>query len=215
MYCYYPSCNFTRLFPDAAAAVRRYLEAQEDVKIAGCCHETAGLPGPDDVVVTVCMSCMRILDEVRADVPQISLYEFLLTRKDFPWPDCRGEQMVIQDCFRARGKHGLHVAARECLRRCGVSIVEMPHNRDEETFDGSFLFHPPYSRNVKEAPAYFGGYLPEYVTEVPEEEWPERFRLHARSYPPLRVACYCNACAAAARQGGADAVHLARLLTVD
>ena len=140
MYIYYPSCNFQKLFPETAKKVRAYIETQPDVKIAGCCHKTADAPQAGDVIVTVCMSCMRGLDEVRAD---ISLFERLLTREDFSWPDLRGQVFTLQDCFRARGKHDLHRAVRECLNRTGATVVEMPMNRDEETYDGTFLLHAP------------------------------------------------------------------------
>ena len=212
MYVYYPSCNFQRLFPDTAKRLRAYLETQRDVKIAGCCHLTADLPQPGDVIVTVCMSCMRGLDEVRSDIPQISLFELLLTRADFPWPNLAGQRFVLQDCFRARGKHELHDAVRECLRRAGAEIVELPKNRDEADFDGAFLLHEPYPRNVREAPRYFGEYLPPHLTPLPEEEWPDYLTKNAARYGGQPVACYCNTCVTGARQGGAQAYHLAELL---
>ena len=71
--------------------------------------------------------------------------EFLLTRRDFPWPDLRGETITLQDCFRARGKTSLQDAARECLRRMNARIVEMPDSRDAETYDGtSCSMGPPH-----------------------------------------------------------------------
>lgn len=212
MYIYYPSCNFQRLFPDTARKVRDYLETQSDVVIAGCCHKTATIPQAGDVIVTVCMSCMRVLDEVRAEIPQINLFEFLLTRKDFPWPDLAGEAITVQDCFRARGKHSLQTAVRECMRLMRGVPVEMPRNRDEEEYDGPFRFHDPYPQNMQEAPRYFAEYLPTMVTPVPEAEWPERFMEHAKQYTTHRVVCYCNTCTTSAKQGGADAMHLASLI---
>ena len=209
---YYPSCNFQKLFPETAKRIRAYFETQPDISVAGCCHVTSDVPDPDDVIVTVCMSCMRCLDEVRPDVPQISLYELLLTRRDFPWPDLHGQVCTLQDCFRARGKHGLHDAVRECLTRMGVTFAEMPGNRDEETYDGSFLLHLPYPAGLKDAPRYFGEYLPEHLTPLPEAEWPEYLKQHARKYDTQPVVCYCNTCVTGARTGGAQAYHLAELL---
>ena len=212
MYIYYPSCNFQRLFPETAKKVRAYLKTQEDVKIAGCCHVTNSLPQEGDVIVTVCMSCMHILEEVRADIPQINLFELLLTRKDFLWPDLQKEKITVQDCFRARGYHSLQNAVRECLIRVNAVPVEMEHNRDEEIYDGAFLFHDPYPQNQQEAPKYYKDYLPAHVTIVPKEEWPERFRQQATLYTTDRVVCYCNTCTTSAREGGANAFHLAELL---
>ena len=232
MYIYYPSCNFQKLFPDTAKKIRAYMNTQPDVKVAGCCHVTNSLPQEGDIIVTVCMSCMHILDEVRADIPGISLFEFLLTRKDFPWPDFTGREMTLQDCFRARGKHGLQDAVRECLKNMHVSYVEMEHNRDEEEFDGSFRLHDPFPNNMKEAPAYYAQYLPAYVTPLPKEEWQGYYEEQAKKYTTDEVVGYCNTCVtgaqegllasaradardearAQARDGGAKAWHLAQLI---
>lgn len=212
MYIYYPSCNFQRRFPEAAARVRAYLQTQADVRIAGCCHLTHDAPQAGDVIVTVCLSCMRTLLELRPDIPQISLFELLLTRADLRWPDLGGEALTVQDCFRARGRHGLQEAVRECLRRLNAVPAELDANRDEADFDGSFLLHDPYPQNLAEAPRYFGEYLPAHLNVLPEARWGEVFRAQAAKYGPGRIACYCNTCCAGAREGGADAVHLAELI---
>ena len=212
MYIYYPSCNFQRLFPETAKRVRAYLETQPDVRIAGCCHATYAAAQAGDVIVTVCMSCMRILDERRKDVKGVSLYELLLTRGDFPWPDLRGQVFTLQDCFRARGKHALHSAVRECLIHTGATVIEMPCSRDEETFDGVFLWRAPNPICVKEAPGYFDEYLSDHLTLTPEEQWRDGLVSHARQYETKRVIGYCNTCVTGARQGGAEALHLAELL---
>lgn len=212
MYIYYPSCNFQKLFPETAGRIRKYLETQEDVRIAGCCHLTADLPQTGDTVVTVCMSCMRVLDEVREDVPGISLFELLLTRKDFPWPGLNGRKYLLQDCFRARGKRALQDAVRECLRRTGAEFREVLPDRDEADWDGSFLLHEPYPRNIREAPKYYRDYLPDFVTPAEREEWPALFRKNAQRYADGPVVCFCNTCVTGAREGGAEAYHLAELL---
>ena len=212
MYIYYPSCNFQKNFPDTARRVRAYLDAQPDVRIAGCCHLTNDVPMAGDTIVTVCMSCMRTLAELRPDIPQISLFELLLTRTDLPWPDLGGEALTVQDCFRARGREGLQDAVRECLRRMNARPVELEANRDAADFDGSFLLHDPYPQNLREAPKYFAEYLPPHLTVLPEARWKEVYRAQAAKYTTPRVVGYCNTCVAGARQGGADATHLAELI---
>lgn len=215
MYIYYPSCNFQKLFPQTAKKIRDYMTAQEDVCIAGCCHKTRELPREGDVIVTICMSCMRGLAETRPDIPGMSFFEFLCGRPDFPWPDLAGEQITVQDCFRARGMHQLQDAVRECLVRSNARPVEMPGNRDEETFDGVFLLRGPSKLISEEAPAYFKEYLSPYLTLRPEEEWEGVFREQAAKYTTRRAVCYCNTCCSAVRTGGADACHLAQLLFPD
>ncbi len=212
MYIYYPSCNFQRIFPETAQRIRAYLETQPDVRIAGCCKVTQELPKPEDIIVTICMSCMHLLDEMRPEVRKMNLFEFLLTREDFSWPDLHGRIFTLQDYFRARGKHGIHEAVRYCLCRTGADIVEMPDNLDEERYCGSFMLHEPYPQTLKYAPHYFGEYLPPYLTVLPPEEWPAYMRVHISGYTTQEIVGYCNTCVHDAREVGADIYHLAELL---
>ena len=215
MYVYYPSCNFTKRFAHTSQRVKSYLSTQADVQVAGCCHVTNGVPCADDTIVTVCMSCMHILMEVRPDCKHISLYELLLTRDDFAWPNLADRTFVLQDCFRARGCHKLHEAVRACLARTGAQVVELAENRDQADFDGSFLLHDPYPQNMREAPHYFAEYLPQHVTPRPRDEWPEVYRKQVERYGGLPMVGYCNTCVSGAREGGAEGYHLAELLFAD
>lgn len=212
MYTYYPSCNFTKSFPETSALVRSYLAAQDDVRVAGCCHRTSALPEAGDTIVTVCMSCMRGLMEMRPDCPQLSLFELLLTREDFAWPKLTGRTYVLQDCFRARGCHGIHEAVRECIRRTGATIVELEANRDLADFDGRFLLRGASCQNTEEAPRYFVDYLSQHVTPLPKEQWAGVYQAQVEKYHGLPAIGYCNTCVNAAREGGAEAYHLAELL---
>lgn len=212
MYIYYPSCNFTRIFPKTAKKIREYMKTQEDVKVVGCCKKSQDVPKEGDVIVYVCMSCMRLLDEMREDVPKMSLFEFMGTRKDFEYPDYHGEKFTLQDCFRARGKHDVHESVRECLRKMNIETVEMEHNRDEEEYDGSFRLHPPYPSNMEIAPKYFSEYLPPYTTQMPEEKWRETYAEQAKKYTTDKVAGYCNTCVGGVKEVGVDIYHVAELL---
>jgi len=212
MYIYYPSCNFQRFFPETARRIRSFLEIQPDVRIAGCCKATQELPAPGDTIVTICMSCMHLLEEMRPEIPQVNFFEFLLTREDFPWPDLSGRTFTLQDCFRARGKHEIHEAVRACLARTAADIVEMPGNRDEETYCGSFMLHDPYPQTLKYAPRYFGEYLPPHLTVMPREEWSAFIRSHIARYSTEHIVGYCNTCVKDTRDNGADICHLAELL---
>lgn len=212
MYIYYPSCNFQRIFPETAGRIRSWMERQPDVKIVGCCKADQEVPQPGDTILTVCLSCMRLLAEMRPDVPRMSLFSFLLTRPDFPWPDLHGRTFILQDCFRARGEHDLHEAVRACLKRAGAGITEMPGNRDEETYCGTFMLHDPFPQTLQYAPEYFGKYLPQHLTVLPREEWPAYMCRHVARYPAGEVAGYCNTCVKDAREAGANIFHLAELL---
>ena len=212
MYIYFPSCNFTKFFPETAKKIREYMKTQKDVKVVGCCKKSQDVPSEGDTIVTVCMSCMRLLDEMREDVPKISLFEFLLTRDDFDFPDYNGESFTIQDCFRARGKHDVQDAVRSCLKKMNINGIEMPHNRDEEEYDGSFRLHEPYPSNMELAPKYFAEYLPPLTIPMPQEDWPETYRRQAEKYTTEKVVGYCNTCVNGVKEAGVDVYHLAQLL---
>lgn len=212
MYIYFPSCNFQKQFPETAAKIRSYMDSQPDVTVAGCCKVTTSLPSAEDTIVTVCMSCMHLLEEMRPDVRQINLFEFLLERETFDWPDLNGETYLVQDCFRARGYHSLQDAVRTCLAKMNARVLEMENNRDQETYDGSFLFHPAYPNNIELAPKYYKEYLTPFITPVPQAQWKEKLREHAALYDSEKVVCYCNVCTSGAKEGGADARHLAELI---
>ena len=212
MYIFYPSCNFQKRFPETAAVIREYMQKQKDVRIAGCCQKTFDLPKEGDIIITVCNSCMHLLNELCPGIPQISLYEFMLGRTDFVWPDYKNTEMTIQDCFRARGMHALQDAVRTCAQKMHIQYVEMKDNRDGEMYDGSFLLHEPYPQNMRDAPKYFAEYLPPYTTPMPKEQWPEVYRKQAEKYTTEAVLGYCNTCCASLKEVGVQVYHLAELI---
>lgn len=212
MYIYYPSCNFKRLFPETAERIRLYMESQSDVRVAGCCKATNDIPKEGDTIVTVCMTCMRLLSEVRKDIPNISLFEFMLTRGDFAWKDHSGEKITLVDCFRARGRKDVQDAARGCLKKLGFEVIEAAPARDEADFDGAFLLRPVAPINQKLAPGYFADYLPEHLTPLPEEEWQGVFEEMAGRIGTDTAAGYCNTCVPALNKGGKKTYHIAELL---
>lgn len=212
MYIYYPSCNFTRLFPETEKRIRAYFETQPDVRIVGCCKPDRDKACEGDVIVTVCNSCMRLLEEMRPDIPQISLFELLLQRDDFSWPEHEGERILLQDCFRAREKHNMQDAVRACLEKMHYQILEMDENRDEASFDGSYLLRDPYPNNMELAPKYYRDYMPKHVMVMNEEEQKVYFKKYAEKFGKEKVVCYCNTCTSGAQAGGADAYHLAEII---
>ena len=101
MYIFYPSCNFKKFFPETATRIREYLATQKDVYYADCCHKTNDIPKSGDIIVTVCMSCLHGLAELRPDIEQISFSEFMLTRIDFTWPQMVLPAIIVCGCNSA------------------------------------------------------------------------------------------------------------------
>jgi len=209
MIWYLPSCKFKAAFPDVSTRIQAYLRTK-DVEITGCCRVSQEKFQPGDTVLNNCCSCMLITEEKSPDTEGMSLYEFLLQDPDFPWPDLQGERITVQDCFRARDHRNEQEAIREMLKRMNAVPVELEDNYEKCTFDGVWLFSPKIPQE-KFAPKAFGDINRNHITPVPQDQWEEKMKEHAALYTTDRVACYCNACLAGVKMGGADGVHILEL----
>lgn len=213
MYIYLSSCNFTAACPDASRKIKEYLSAKPDVKVAGCCRPQQKQLTKEDTVLTVCLTCSAITNEVNPETPEKSLWEYLLTDKDFPWPDFHGEYVTIQDCWRARHKTNMLDAVRACMVKMGLHPVELSENRENTRFDGVWRYNPTAPKNLAIAPKYFQNIADTALELLSPEEQKSRMEMWVRQYTTDRVVTYCNACLQGALLGGAKAVHLLQLLT--
>ncbi len=210
MYIYFPSCNFTRLFPDLSAQLKEFLAAR-GVEIAGCCRLGYDKLPEGAVPLTICQTCAIIIGENNPAQPPISVFEYLDSLTDVQWPDHTGETITLQDCFRAQGHEAEKKAIRSLLHKMGYSIVEAP---DQETFDGRFLFGPMRAGNLKLAPKTFSKFE-EKVDPCDADEGLRRLQTYCEGFTTDTVVCYCSACFSGLREGlpaGKEAVHLAALL---
>ena len=220
MYHYFPSCNFTRQFPEASRFLSEYTASHYGMIVEGCCRPSHKNLQEGDVAVTVCQNCSIIIREqlgIRADQPnpsidEISIFELLCEDDEFPWPDLHGEAITLQDCFRAKDKPALHEAVRKCLRRMNAQIVELPENRENSLFCGSFLMDPASPSNQKFAPHYYKEFFPGYAKELPPEEQTAVLKEHVSHYTTPRTVCYCNKCTAGVKKGGGNGIHLMELM---
>lgn len=220
MYYYLPSCQFTALLPDVSKKWKDWFAGPghisgtgEEVTVTGCCRPTQKLLGEGDTVIALCQTCMAITREVSPKCRVVSLYEYILSLPDFPWPDLHGEEMTVQDCFRARNDRPQQLAVRECLRCMNIVPVELEENYEKTMFDGAWLMNPVAERNLSIAPVYFNDIRENYARPLPEEEQERLLAAHAAKYRTKRVLAYCNACLKGIKKGGADGVHLAQLLS--
>ena len=213
MYVYLPSCNFTRTCPEASAKIKAFMARKSDVRVAGCCRPEQKKLTAEDTVLAICQSCEAITREVSPQAKVLSLWEYAIKDADFPWPDFHGEEMTLQDCWRARNNPALLDAVRTCMERMNLRTVEMAENREHTTFDGVWLHQPVRPGNLAIAPNYFGEIREKYAQPLPEEEQQARMREWAQQYTTERVAAYCNACLRGIRMGGARGVHLMELMT--
>jgi len=188
------------------------MASKEGTEVLGCCRQAQERLQKGDTVITICLSCAAITEEVSPQVREVSLWEYLL-QSDFPWPDHQGEEMMIQDCWRARKRPELQQAVRECMKRMNIKPIEMEDNFAYAEFDGVWRYNPVAPGNLSIAPKYFGEVRDHGVHLLPKEEQEQRMVEWCRQYTTDRVAAYCNACLKGIRMGGANGVHLAELIT--
>lgn len=212
MYIYLPSCNFTAAYPDVSRKIKEYLGKKPDMKIAGCCRPTQKTLTGQDTVLTICLTCAAITDEVSPQARQQSIWEYLLDDPNFPWPDYHGEAMVIQDCWRARNKPELQKAVRGCIERMNIVPVELEENFEKAQFDGVWRFNPIQQRNLDIAPKYFSQVRDHGLKLLSEEEQAVHMKEWVKQYTTEKVVTYCNACLRGVQIGGAKGVHLMELM---
>ena len=212
MYYYLPSCNFTKSWPEASARIKAYLAGKEDVTVCGCCRPMQGKLTGADTFLTICQSCSAICREASPAAHELSIWEYLLTDPDFPWPDYGGVSVTIQDCFRARNKPEVQDAVRECMRRMHLAVVEIAENREACMFDGVWLMRPAVPRNLKIAPEYFTDIARHYIHEETEEAQVAAMKEWCSQYQTEYIAGYCNSCVNGICLGGAKGVHLMELM---
>lgn len=208
---YLPSCNFTAAFPEVSKKIKNYLSTQ-GVTVGICCRPTQSKLTEDDQLITICFTCSIISEENNPNTPQMSLWEYLLTI-DFDWPDYKGEEMIIQDCFRAKNKPEVYNAVRECMKRMNISIIELEENKDSCNYDGVWLYNPVIEKNMAIAPNYFKNIQENHLELLPKEEQVAKMKEHAKQYKDKKVVTYCTACYKGVILGGGNGVHLLELIT--
>lgn len=152
---YFPSCKFTQMRPETSEKVKRFMDSK-GVRVVGCCRPGhKALSGWNDIAITICETCSIIIGENRPAAKVISLYEFIDSLPDFPFPDYKGERITLQDCYRAKAKEAEKAAVRSVLRKMNVEVVELLGTEEEINFDGSFLLGPMRPDNFTLAPLRF------------------------------------------------------------
>lgn len=208
MFVYYPSCTFKKTLPKTAEAVIDYLK--NDMMIAGCCRaKNVELKGTDTAVV-ICGSCRSTLEK-SANV--ISLWEYLLSKNDFVFPNYRGFRVNVQDCWRNREQPVIHKAVRAILDKMNICVVPVSESFDKADFCGT-LHYDVKDKELKEKILTYGE-KPLY--ELPTQLQAEAMRDRVKAYNCECVVCDCTTCLLGIQMGGGKGIHLLELVfqTVD
>ncbi len=211
-----PSCNNKLLYAQSVKRLGEYLLERGAVdSIGGCCKP--GRTGHGSVaeaskLVVVCNSCQAILEESQPSTPLVHALEIILNDEAFPYPDYEGEEITVQDCWRARGRHALHDAVRELLRRMNMIPVELRESRDDSRFCGTTTLMAMPEQNKKLAPRRFGCADDGLFVPLDSIERRRLMREHVEGIPTQRVVSYCFGCDAGLTLGGAESASIINLL---
>ncbi len=104
-----PSCNNSITYTRSITRLKDYLLENGYIdRVSGCCKQGSSnyseIPPNSDLVV-ICNSCSIIAEESLRAKSVTNALEIILNDTSFNYPDYGGEQITIQDCWRARGKH--------------------------------------------------------------------------------------------------------------
>ena len=208
---YFPGCKYSARSPESSARLTAYLAGRFGAVVAGCCSVDHARPEHGDVALYQCPTCGLILSESGTARTVRSVFELLLDDDRFPWPDCGGEAMTVQDCWRSRKNTAFCDAVRECLRRMNVTIVELEQRYERADFCGPWLYRVPSPRYADLAPKEL---VQEWKTSpLPEDEITVKMAEHAKRWTTDKVVCTCIGCMQGVAMSEHTPVHLLDLVT--
>ena len=146
---YFPGCHYTLHSPQNSRKIRDWLRQKYGIRPMGCCSVHLGRVRPNDRAIYVCPTCGAFIDEYAPQAEGLSVWEILQNDDTFPWPDCRGERMTVQDCWRMRENRSLQKAVRAILHRMNVETVEPSTRRISAAFPCSNRLRP-VTRNSRQ-----------------------------------------------------------------
>lgn len=210
---YFPSCKFQASYPETAKKAARYISTRYGMTITGCCRGKLQLVQEEDIAVCICSACSAFCYESSQAREVISIWEVLAKDEHFPFPDYQGEEITLQDCWRAYDKRSEQEAIRELMRKMNIRVVELPENYEKTRFCGTLVLQVPPAYYGQFAPKRFGKEVPDgFFQAYTDEDKLERMQRHCAGIPTEKAACSCVACAKGIDLGGKKSVHVMELL---
>ena len=118
MNVYFPSCNFTRLFPELSETIKAWM-AGRGVNVTGCCRPNHKKLTDEDTPIVICETCNIIISENCPNLKPLSIYEYLDAMPELKLPSHEGETITVQGCYRAKDRASEKAAIRSLLRKMG------------------------------------------------------------------------------------------------
>ncbi len=210
---YYPSCRLKATLPEAAQAASDYMLNSQGAVLGNCCRDEAPKTQPDDTAVYNCNTCAILLSEWSNAQGLISIYELIDADSSFVFPDYKGREMAVQDCWRSHKRPDMHRAIRSLASKMNITVVELQERGENSVFCGETTMKPLPLHYVTYAPKWFGADLPEWACkELPEDVRESKMRAHADSIPTSDVICNCLGCISGIAKGGKKPHHILELV---
>ena len=207
-----PSCKVKAKYKSQSEKLRAYLEERESAETVGCCKVFCSRITAADSAIVICNNCAAIMEESSAASEIDFVWEIIDADPAFPFPDYHGEEMTIQDCWRAYEKRNVQDAIRSLLGKMNIKVLELEENHEKTRFCGADLLEPCTEVEKKFAPERYavqGADMYHPMSEEDADWWLEEY---CRQIQSRKVICYCMACLDGINRGGKEAVHLLELL---
>lgn len=209
---FFESCTVTRTHPRASARLARYMKDRHGIDTAGCCRVGRTSLTPDDTAYAVCHTCSVILRE-SSGVGQVDFVWQIIDDDDrFEYPDLRGVELAVQDCWVTADRSDEHAAVRGILRKVGARVVELADSMERTKFCGTRLLAECAPRNRELAAGRLVHDAASVTRPMSEIEAAREMRSYCASLPSCRTLCYCAVCENGLAVGGHDHIHLIDLL---
>ena len=233
---YIASCVFSSQFPELSYRIQDYVRERFGMQIVRCCipkyklkdfedrfpdgelrEKWQALPDSGDFqkgdeVFSLCHNCNNIIEEVHPEIHVRSLWELIDSDERFPFPDYRGMQVTVQDCWRSRDRKEEQDAIRSLLKKMGIDYAEIGANREKTDFCGASLYRPQPPRNPRLAPKHYVEGAEGLFIPHTSEEQVRLMEDYCKQYPTETVVCYCHYCLEGLKMGKVDGRHIAQLL---
>lgn len=208
---YLPGCDVRKNHREAMSKIQKYMECQGAV-IESCCRVKESFLNEGDRIVQNCTLCQLILKETHPNNECLSLYEYVLMDKDFPWTNHAGEEIIVQDCWRTRDNRSIQDAIRQCLLKMNYTIIEMDENYSQTKYCGVWLNNPPVQECVDVAPTTFEAIIKNDLHLLSEEKQIQKMKDWVQHYPMNQILVYCNGCERGIKLGGMQPIHMVELI---
>ncbi|MCI9597527.1 MAG: hypothetical protein HFE75_09580 [Firmicutes bacterium] len=207
---FFPGCKYRAHNPEGTQKLEQYLNDRFGTITMDCCSMDFDKPTLPDSVIFQCPTCGLILSESGSGYPMRSLYEFLLSDHDYPWPDYGAAKMTLQDCWRSRNNIDHLDAIRAVIKKMNIQAFELECRRGKADFCGATLYRTPSERY--QTLAYQNLVVNGNFQPCSEETQTRKMLEHGKQYATNDILCYCTGCMEGIKMSGHNPIHLLDLM---